>query len=325
MVSADLRERAPDLFRVSEGAVMGHRSSRRASLPFRVLTVGVVVCTGLIVSAIATALPATSAVEAPPLAGAAASVGVNECYRTHNGDPRLVEFRYGPRAVDVVDAKAHVRFRMRVRDTGGPGPATGVRSVMVWFGRTEAGESLGTEGQKLTKAAGGWWTGSVTVPRKAPHRRWPVEGLVLRDRAGNTENYSRAALTKILGRAAGVSITTAPDRTPPHLTAFSVTPKSVDSRAAVGYVTFTARMVDVQSDVNEVVVDGAGDTSWLSRDRLHQPREGPGPGPYFLGAGPCPPVGGQSPMAHDRCVGLEFGEPAGSIFATAIGRAGVLR
>jgi hypothetical protein len=38
----------------------------------------------------------------------------------------------------------------------------------------------------------------------------------------------------------------------------------VDTRDAVSHVTFTARMVDRQSDVDWVVVDGSGDTSWLS-------------------------------------------------------------
>jgi hypothetical protein len=43
-----------------------------------------------------------------------------------------------------------------------------------------------------------------------------------------------------------------------------VTPKSVDSRDTVRFVTFTARMFDPQSNVGDVVAEGSRDTSWLS-------------------------------------------------------------
>ena len=244
---------------------MGHRLPHRASLTFRILVVIAVACSGLVVAAPATAVSDTGAPEAAPSVAAAERVGVNDCYSTDNGDPRLVKFRYGPGRVNVIGKRAVVRFWVRARDTGGPGPASGVRTVRVWFGSPGADEP-GIEGHDLNEGADGWWAGSVTVPRKTPHRVWPVHGLDLRDRAGNVKSYSRGALRTLTGRSLAVSITTARDRTAPHLTAFSVTPKVVDTREAVRYVTFTARMVDVQSDIADygVGVYGSGDTSWLS-------------------------------------------------------------
>jgi hypothetical protein len=193
-----------------------------------------------------------------------APVGVNACYSRDNGDPRLMDFRYGPATVSIVDKRAKIHFRVRARDTGGPGPAGGLRKVRVWFGTSGFGDDIGTPGHDLTRRAGGWWTGAVFVPRRSQHRMLPVVGLDLRDRAGNTRSYSHSALQKLTGRSMNVSITTAKDKTPARLTAFSVTPKSVDARDAIRYVTFTARMVDPQSTIGEVVVDGKGDTSWLS-------------------------------------------------------------
>ena len=243
---------------------MGHWYPHQALLKFLVGAAGAAACTGLIVPVPAAGASGGSAPAAFTRAYGAEPVGVNDCYSTDNGDPRLVEFRYGPATVNVVDQTAEVRFRVRARDTGGPGHAGGVRNVRVWFGRLAGGDEGGTEGHNLTARADGWWVGSVTVPRRTPHRRWPVQGLDLRDRAGNRESYSRAALQELTGRSLDVSITTARDRTPARLTAFSVTPTAVDTRDAVRFVTFTARMVDRQSEVDSVLVDGRGNTSWLS-------------------------------------------------------------
>jgi hypothetical protein len=244
---------------------MGHSSSHQPSLNFRIAAVGASACMGLMVPAPPASAADTSAPEAFSRAPAAAEpVGVNDCHSTDNGDPRLVEFRYGPAKVNVVNDSDQVRFRVQARDTGGPGPASGVRTVLVWFGTSGGGDEFGTDGHRLRKRGDGWWVGSVPVPLRTPHRLWPVEGLELRDRAGNGESYSRADLRRLTGRSLDVFITTARDRTRARLTAFSVTPKSVDTRDKVRYVTFKARMVDRQSDVHWVVVDGSGDTSWLS-------------------------------------------------------------
>ena len=242
---------------------MGHWHPHQALLKSLVGAAGAAACTGLIVPVPAAGASGTSAPQAFTRAYSAEPVGVNDCHSTDNGDPRLIEFRYAPATVNVVDQAAEVRFRVRARDTGGPGPASGLRTVRVWFG-TPGGDEGGTEGHNLTARGDGWWAGSVTVPRRTPHRRWPVHGLDLRDRAGNRESYSRAALQELTGRHLDVSITTARDGSPARLTAFSVTPTAVDTRDAVRYVTFTARMVDRQSDVDSVYVDGSRNTSWLS-------------------------------------------------------------
>ncbi|HET6560776.1 MAG TPA: Ig-like domain-containing protein [Marmoricola sp.] len=206
---------------------------------------------------------AVYASDSNPTSNSVAPAGVNGCHSTDNGDPRLVEFRYSPGRVDVVDASARVRFRVRASDTGGPGPSSGVGAVSVYFG-AGPGDEGGTEIHDLVETSHGWWTGAVTVPRRAPHERWQIEGLDLRDRAGNREHVGRAELQGLTGRRLSVAITTAPDRTPSRLVAFSVTPDTVDTTRAVQFVVFTARMVDRQSDIGEVVVDGTGDTSWLS-------------------------------------------------------------
>lgn len=246
---------------------MGHRLSRPASRRFRIVAASAAACLGLVVAAPAVAVVHTGVSEVSARVAAAEPVGVNDCYSTDNGDPRLIEFRYGPGRVNVVGKRAIVRFRVRARDTGGPGPASGLRAVTVWFG-TSGGDDPGTAGHDLTEASDGWWAGSVTVPRRVPNRVWPVVEVDLRDRAGNVRGYGRGALQRLTGRSLAVSINTARDKTPPRLTAFSVTPTAVNTREAVKYVTFTARMVDTESDIadDEVVVDGAGDTSWLSPD-----------------------------------------------------------
>ena len=205
------RVRAPDLFRDIRGAVVGRCLSHQASRKFRVVAAVAAMCTAPTVAAPAAAAADTGLHQAVSNVPAADLLRVNDCYSTDNGDPRLVEFRYRPAKVNVVDQRAKVRFRVRTRDTGGPGAASGVRAVLVWFG-TSGGDEGGTDGHNLRRAANGWWVGSVTVPRRTPHRLWPVEGLELRDRAGNGESYGRRALRELTGRSLDVSIATERDR-----------------------------------------------------------------------------------------------------------------
>ena len=192
-------------------------------------------------------------------------MAVNECWSTDNGDPWLDSFAYSPARVDVVDGEAQVSFRVTAHDTGGPGAPSGVRGVLVWFGKGVGDETFGLEGQELAEQPDGSWSTTVTVPRRTPQHLWRIGGAIVRDDAGNRTSYSRADLQALTGKSLDVAITTQRDSTDPRLKYFNVTPTSVDTRTAPSSVTFTAKVVDRESDrVDGVVVDGRGDTAWLA-------------------------------------------------------------
>jgi hypothetical protein len=76
-----------------------------------------------------------------------AAAPLNDCVSSDNGDPTLVSFHRHPAAVDVTDHSRRVFFSVRVGDTGGPGPAAGVRIVWVAFRK----DSLQDPGVRLRR------------------------------------------------------------------------------------------------------------------------------------------------------------------------------
>jgi hypothetical protein len=104
-------------------------------------------------------------------------------------------------------------FRVRARDTGGPGPASGLSRVTVWFG-SSGPDAVGTDGHELTQESPDSWSTTVVVQRRAPQQVIPVLGIDLHDHAGNVKRYSHAGLQKLTRSPAEVSITTAKDSTP---------------------------------------------------------------------------------------------------------------
>jgi hypothetical protein len=133
--------------------------------------------------------------------------------------PQVLGIALSRTVVDVTSAAATVTVSAHVVDD------TGVR-------RVQAG-SVAT----LTRGTvrDGWWSTTVRVPRYAAPGSAEIDVFVT-DRVGRTGMRSFAD---------AVAITDAnPDRTPPVLQSVSMTPSSVDVRAAAKTVTATVRITD---------------------------------------------------------------------------------
>ncbi len=186
----------------------------------------------------------------PP--GAIASP-VNDCHSTDNGDPTLTSISLSPDVVDVSAGPARIDITATASDTGGPGPASGVRSVSVEMPEAPGGD-VGFRDIRLSRdGSSGTWTGSMDIPQGSQAGRLRISQAFVHDQARQLQWYGPEDVP--LSSVPGVHVVTVKsltDPTPPKLTAFRFTPGSVNTTRRARRVLVTARAHDPQSGVATV-------------------------------------------------------------------------
>jgi len=205
------------------------------------------------------AMLATVAPVAGPLQPAVASVAVNDCWSTDNGLPRVSSVALGATAADSRDGPVEVPVSVRVSDTGGPGPATGVAEVRVSLGQPPV-PKIGAKGVvvDLSPAGGDDWAGVAVVPRWGEGQQtWRVWAVRVVDAAGNRLGLAEAQL-EAAGQAPRLDVTTATDVDRPQVVDLRVRPRRLDVRDGPARLRLRARVTDDGgSGVRTVVADGA--------------------------------------------------------------------
>ena len=108
----------------------------------------------------------------------------------------------------------------------------------------------------LHEDASGAWVGSVVVERGSRAGPWHINGVILRDRAGNTRVLETHDLEQD-GFPSSVEVTSTPDTSRPSIVSFRARPRVVDTRRARQLVTFTAKVADPVPGVGEVDLFGS--------------------------------------------------------------------
>jgi hypothetical protein len=178
---------------------------------------------------------------------------INDCHSTDNGDPVLTSISLSPDVVDVSAGPAHVDITARASDTGGPGPASGVRSVSVEMPEAP-GSDVGFRDVRLSRdGSSGTWTGSMDIPRGSGAGRLRISQAFVRDQTRQLKWYGPedVPLSSVPGVHA-ITVKSLIDATPPKLTAFRFSPGSVDTTHRAKRVLVTARAHDPQSGVSSV-------------------------------------------------------------------------
>ena len=173
---------------------------------------------------------------------------LNSCVKADNGDPTLQGFTFSPAAVNVTSASKTVTFTVSATDTGGPGAASGINYGFVSLSSPDFRRSAYSS---LKKNAAGNWVSTVTIPRWTHGGTWKVNTLSLGDKDGNYAYWSGSDLAG-LGYPTALPVTATADDTAPKLTAFTLSPRSVDTRTAARTVTLTAKATDSQSGIAQI-------------------------------------------------------------------------
>jgi hypothetical protein len=207
----------------------------------------------------ATASPAAAA-DPVGQAAPAAVVPLNSCAPSDNGNPDLLSTSVTPATVDVRQQPATVTLRLDVADDAGPGPSSGIASVLAQLGYDELA---------LTRAADGTWQREVAVPVGSTPGIRALSNVMIEDHAGNRRVYTTEDL-QAAGLGAAVTVVSNRDRTKPVLRDLHLSKTSVNTLHHARRVRVSARVTD-DVGVREVSVFAiSSDASKSSSVLLHR-------------------------------------------------------
>ena len=196
-------------------------------------------------------LPGLASVEAAQVAVPALALPASACFTsTDNGDPVMTGFTVSPQVVDSRDGAKTVTFTVTGRDTGGPGPASGLREATVYLGLGDGNYNISVT---LRPTSSDTLSGALVVLPQFRTADRTVEGVDVGDWSGNGKHYDHAALAE-LGFPNTLSTVTHFDTTRPQLTSLKLSTTSVDTRRHARRITVTARVTDDSAGVAEVLV-----------------------------------------------------------------------
>ena len=195
---------------------------------------------------------AVAAAAAASVPQASASAGLSPCYSSDNGDPELTSLTVSPDVVDVTEEPVGVSISATVVDTGGPGPSTGVRSVVVHL------ERLRREFEVRLVRSGGVWSGTRKLPPGVRPGEYSIRVSVVDD-AKNVSSYEGDDLAG-LDVPTAITVLSNPDLAPPELRAIHFEHPSLDTRQGPRWQGLTLRVTDRHTGVKRVnvYVDGLG-------------------------------------------------------------------
>jgi hypothetical protein len=176
----------------------------------------------------------------------ATGVALSPCVSSDNGDPDVVAVTLSKARIDVSKSSRRVLLTVRVSDTGGPGPASGIALVVGELVDPRTGHHL----QNMTGDADGLWRTTFRVPRHARPGMWRVE-LTVRDHAGRSPYFSPAALSQ-QGLGAAIRVLSPGDRRSPRLSAVTLSRTTVDATTGRRSIRIGVRARDAGSGVQAV-------------------------------------------------------------------------
>lgn len=234
------------------------------------VTAGVIALTGAPVAAAAPVAGAATAGAASastvlPTDERSHAVPLNPCTSSDNGLPVESEPRFSSTAVDVTSAAARITFSIRVRDTGGPGPAAGVEEVRVWVSSPEGSWRR----LDLHRRTDDTWARRFTVPQHVPAGTYSLHRLHLRDGAGN-EVWRTTHAPYPEDRPhqpATFEVTSTPDTAAPRATALTLAPRKVTTTQRPRRVRFRVLATDDLAGVRQVSLDVRDRRVRLERSR----------------------------------------------------------
>jgi hypothetical protein len=214
-------------------------------------------------------LPATHSVSAT---GPEPPVALNDCVSSDNGDPVVTSLNVEPRTLRVRLKPATATVTVTAEDTGGPGPATGLRSVGVAI--TEGVNPLGRT-FPLQPAGGNTWRGTVVVPPGTSlDGRYGLAVTAVDAVAktfGRSPNYVYVGPEELRALGSDPGLTVVSDRRDqqqPTMVSLGVSATRIDSRGGDRVLRLRARWKDDLAGVRRIEV-GAGA---VGGTRLHLQR-----------------------------------------------------
>lgn len=200
-----------------------------------------------------------------PIVASSAAAPLIDCVSSDNGDPVMTDVSFSTPEVDVTNGPQKVTVMAQAHDTGGPGPAVGLRRVEVSLEHGN-GELVWA---KMQQDPAGTWVGSVTVPRWTKPGRWTVSQAFLVDKVGQETLYGNDE--EVVPFTNTFRVLSIRDGTRPTLKALSLSAHKVNTRRHERRLKVTARATDDRSGIATIIVGlrstAKGSRSWATLQR----------------------------------------------------------
>ena len=205
------------------------------------------------------------------IVSAPAVARVSSCFpETDNGDPMMTDFTVTPATADVTRGPVTIHFRVVAFDTGGPGPATGVKQVTVSLGA----DGLERESIALTQESDGAFAGALTIPKGTDPWQRDIVGVSVGDHAGMGRHYDIDSLGEH-GWPQRIPVKSVRFRGTPRLTSFTMSKETADARSGAVFVRVTARVRTKGIGVTDVFVETGDAAEGPSGGELRRVAGGP--------------------------------------------------
>ena len=196
-------------------------------------------------------------------AAVAPATQLNPCWSSDNGQPVVDSVEASPSVVDSDAGPTQVEITVQAHDTGGPGPATGIRHVQgVLYPRSTNPDSWAGPDvlpAVFTRAVDGSWHATVTVPA---HVSTTYDASVGASDKADEAGIGGPLYSPYGQRFDDVLTATArsypEDTEPPVLEGLSLNAERVDTRKHAQVVTVDATITDNQSGVAAVTISLSG-------------------------------------------------------------------
>jgi hypothetical protein len=215
-------------------AARGERAIRQGALR-RVAIAGLIVC-ALVLAA-------------PPLAGAAEDAT----------PPQITAFEIAPKTVNTQTADQTLTVTMTLTDDqagvaslyDNPPIGSVTQSPSQLMMKPDAGGTQTAYANLVRDVGTDLYRATVTLPKGSKEGPWAVISLYLVDKLGNSVTLNAAQLETLFdpGCAHITNEATSSDSTPPEITAFSISPATINTETADQTITITATITDDQAGV----------------------------------------------------------------------------
>jgi hypothetical protein len=190
---------------------------------------------------------------------AAATVPLSDCFSSDHGGQMLTGLWLSDSVVDVRRRQRIVHVTGTATDTGGPGPAAGIKRFSVAVGEMGEDYDVSLTGTRLRQDVDGMWRGTLTIPRGIHRTEWPLSVFLSDIEDDSQWQYSTQSVIfssdwlREHGFSHRLTLRTRPDREPPRLRSLKITPRLVDATSDQ-HVRIRARLTDNRSGVVSVTV-----------------------------------------------------------------------
>ena len=188
-----------------------------------------------------------------------------------NIPPDILAFEFSPKIINTTDSSGDIKFTAHLADD-----LSGIEGANARFRSPSESQSISASFSSWYRISGtdldGIYECSVTLPRYSEQGIWTLYSVTLSDRVGNRRSLNKADMMN-LGFPVEFEVVSKEDTTPADILGFDFNPKSLNTTASSGNITFTAQLADDQSGLESAHALFFSPSKWESLSISFYPKD----------------------------------------------------